>query len=880
MKQIWRVLLAIAILSSALVIGCVNGLSLEDSDSTAKLNNVSGIKERSALKDLVYQGGSMLYNPDDSSVSQLENGVIIATRAGMVIKKDLGNGETAFEDPVYAASFGYIEVTDIDKDCISFDYYVSDGWKAGEEFPSKKGSFSLAAGQSVDLTGDGFADLKYTKPLTKRKGAERAMWLTAINNPSETMESFMFSIIPEQYENKTYPGGLVNINDEGRYVVTKYDMSNSSSRSAVKSLSYGDYVIDNEESCFQVYVGSSSYGSARAVSDAELNEFDIPEKNNPETYYFKPEEFAGAYSIYRLFDELPVSLVTVDYYSMNISELVIELNKLLVKEDLWKTLVEDNYSDAAEEVRKTMGSMDFSSNLITVVANRIVLNKLYSEDCPSFNTFGNTFSAVFQNFSFYLGEPLMDDCVNESFSSARAADGGYHSDLADADTDDLPYGHRKTDFYKAMKELADKFSNILDENAAEAKKREDEALKNREAKMKPEYVEYTHKMAKIKKEFKQGVRLSYDLAKFAKKFITNQTISQLYSNTNLTAEVGVGGNLTILRGKFDFTVRFYTLITFAVDNGLKYTSSGSFFTKEDPVVFKPNGTVETKEDMKDAGLSKEEIEAKIKENDKALSEAAGINPDNLLAQIISSNRSKTRVSDAAIRLTRVTVPIGGAYPIQFWFEAKVDMLYKYVVALEYNDFYIGGALLAGFDIGMGVDWDYLNLFFVKIPKNFRYHSNSKFVKEGAFYAGTKYQTVDDIRLGISANAIVTPVLELKPGIGIGSRILGAEATAGVEVPVTFAFPIDTTIRFSENPVQINNKHEELEFNTEVHFYAAADCNANAHLELLGYSKDFKFPIGTIGEFDMLLGRIHAKTGEETFTEGPRVISTTFLGKSY
>lgn len=104
------------------------------------------------------------------------------------------------------------------------------------------------------------------------------MWLTVINNPSETMESFMFAIIPEQYENKTYPGGLVNINDEGRYVVTKYDMSNREIRSAVKSLSYGDYVIDNEESCFQIYVGSSSYGKARAVSDTELNEFDLPEK--------------------------------------------------------------------------------------------------------------------------------------------------------------------------------------------------------------------------------------------------------------------------------------------------------------------------------------------------------------------------------------------------------------------------------------------------------------------------------------------------------------------------------------------------------------------------------------------------------------------------
>lgn len=875
MKQILKIIAGCAISLSALAIGCVNGLSLEESDSSARLNNISGIKERAALKDLVYQGGSMLYNPSDSSVSQLETGVIVATRAGMVVKTDLGNGETSFSDPVYAASFGYIEITDIDKDHVTFDYYVSDGWKPGEEIPSRKGSYTLAAGQSVDLTGDGYADLKYTTPSNKRRGAEKAMWLTVINNPSETMESFMFAIIPEQYENKTYPGGLVNINDEGRYVVTKYDMSNRGIRSAVKSLSYGDYVIDNEESCFQIYVGSSSYGKARAVSDTELNEFDLPEKNNPETYYFKPEEFAGSYSIYSLFEKIPASLVTVDYSSMTISDLTVELNKLLVKEDLWKTLVENNNSDEAVEVRKTMEELELTDNLITVVANRIVLNKLYSDDCPSFNTFGNTFSAVFQNFSFYLGEPLMDDSLNESFSAARVMASPFQSyDAA------LPYGHTKADFFRAMKEFNEKYSSIIEENAAAAKKRAEEELKKKEAKMKPEYVEYTHKLAKIKKEFKDGVRLSYDLGKFAKTFISNDVVKQLFSNTNFTAEVGVGGNLTILRGKFDFVVKFYTLVTFAVDDGLKYTSAGSFFTKKDPVVFKKDGTVETKDDMKEAGLTKEQMDAKIKENDKELSEAAGVNPDNLFAKIISSNRSKTRVTDAAIRLTRVTVPLGGPYPIQFWFEAKLDMLYKYVIALEYNDFYIGGAFLAGFDVGMGVDWDYLNLLFVKIPRNFRSHSNSRFVKEGAFYAGTKYQSNDDIRLGISGDVTITPVLELKPGFGLGTRVLGTEASVGIEMPVTFAFPIDTTIRYSVNPTKILDQQESLEFNTEAHFYAAVDFDVNAHLEVLCYSKDFKFPIGTVGEFDMLLGRIHAKTGEETFTEGPRVISTTFLGKTY
>lgn len=229
---------------------------------------------------------------------------------------------------------------------------------------------------------------------------------------------------------------------------------------------------------------------------------------------------------------------------MTISDLTVELNKLLVKEDLWKTLVENNNSDEAVEVRKTMEELELTDNLITVVANRIVLNKLYSDDCPSFNTFGNTFSAVFQNFSFYLGEPLMDDSLNESFSAARVMASPFQSyDAA------LPYGHTKADFFRAMKEFNEKYSSIIEENAAAAKKRAEEELKKKEAKMKPEYVEYTHKLAKIKKEFKDGVRLSYDLGKFAKTFISNDVVKQLFSNTNFTAEVGVGGNLTILRGK-------------------------------------------------------------------------------------------------------------------------------------------------------------------------------------------------------------------------------------------------------------------------------------------------------------------------------------------
>ena len=202
------------------------------SGTSSGLRNISFMLTDSVIKTRGFMGGSVVYNPSDLSVSQLSNGVVVALRFGKINRIDAGNNQYVYADDEDDAVFGYINVSDVNNDSISFDYYE---FEYDEKNAVKKSSFVLRNGDFADINSDGYNDVVYRPAPTVRPGSEKSMWLTFINDPNEYFYSTMFSVLPQQYARSVYPGGIIGVNTEGRYIVNKYDIG-TSNRAAVKSI--------------------------------------------------------------------------------------------------------------------------------------------------------------------------------------------------------------------------------------------------------------------------------------------------------------------------------------------------------------------------------------------------------------------------------------------------------------------------------------------------------------------------------------------------------------------------------------------------------------------------------------------------------------------
>ncbi len=860
MKRVLKVFAFLSIALTALVIGCVNGLVLEDGSSDTQLNNISAVKNRSVLKTLAYTGGSMLFNPGDIKNSQLANGVIVATRAGKLFKKDLGNGHTACVDPVYSASFGYIEITEIDSTAVSFDYYVSNGWNYDEEKPVKQGSYILAAGQSVDLTGSGSPDLIYEVPTTKRAGAEKAMWLSVVNDPETTEKSFSFAILPDQYAGKAYPGGLVTINENGRYVVNKYNV-NTSSRAAVKSISYGDYVIDNEKNTFQVYVGSSNFSSARAVDDSELKTMEVTDNENPETFYFQPEEFGVSYSIYKLFAELPASLVTVDYESMTVSDLCTELNKMLVRADLWKVVTDGKTTDAADDVRANVADVPFSGTFQTVVINRIVLAKMFSENCPSFSEFGTTFSEILPTFNLYLGDLPSEILVNNS-NHAKGFLASGKTGSAVTGMNDI---NKLYEGLPNIQEYINKYYETLQKQAEEAA-----AATEDDSDLNPQYAEYCKKKNEILAEF-DTLKFSYDMVNIAKSLIKSEIFRSVLENANVSAKVGIGGDFEIVSGKFSVTVKVYALARFELTDTISYTFADSIFTEKEPFyIDTSDGVGISEEDMKAYGMSDSAIEKKIQEKDKALEKGLGIKHWYL------SFKQSRRIGDVleptanAIRSEHFSKELCPPYPIVFTFDAAFDVLVKTTVTLDFSEGYIGGLYIAGVRLNTGITWEIKRFLGIPYWVEFDKYGYFSFIHDGAFYAGMKYKSFENLKVGGALDGMIAPVIDLRPGLGFGKEIGLAKGDLTLGVRLLASFPLTAKIAISGMPLNDNwdiNVKSEL----QAEIFASLVADARAHASVLSFRKDWDWPLATITGIEVSLGKVKTDNGEIVEAEGPGIV---------
>lgn len=145
--------------------------------SSSGLKDISGNLTYRTILSKAYMGGSVLYNSSDIANSQLAEGVCVAVRLGELEAESDGD-EIIYTDNESKASYGYLKIESINSKTLTFKFteYSNDGFVKSESL------FTLDENQSADLNGDGFFDVKYSKPLSKRAGCEKSMWLTFLSS--------------------------------------------------------------------------------------------------------------------------------------------------------------------------------------------------------------------------------------------------------------------------------------------------------------------------------------------------------------------------------------------------------------------------------------------------------------------------------------------------------------------------------------------------------------------------------------------------------------------------------------------------------------------------------------------------------------------------
>lgn len=342
--------------------------------SSDKISDISDKINYRSISNKPYMGGSVLYNPTDLSNSQLAQGVYIATRLGKVAKKEVSNDDTIYTDMEEEASYGYIYVNNISEKSLDFSYieYSKDGTYYTEKL------FLLDINQKADLNEDGFADVLYTKPLTKRAGLEKTLWLTFISNQEEQYTS-MFSVLPEQYTRGVYPAGLFGINPDGRFIVSKYE-NNSSARSVVKGLSAGDFVLDNSTGTYHKVKGNISYKNSRSIDESDLETEDIITDVN---FYFLEDDFTTGYSAIELFETLPIGITNGYGSVLSETEAVDVLNKILLKENFIQICIQDLKLDVDSELQEILDISTTLSEYELISLNRMFMSDTFKEVCPA-----------------------------------------------------------------------------------------------------------------------------------------------------------------------------------------------------------------------------------------------------------------------------------------------------------------------------------------------------------------------------------------------------------------------------------------------------------------------------------------------------------------
>lgn len=374
-----------------------------------------------AISGLAYIGGSVVYNPTNPAVAQLNTGSIIAVHHGKVKQENVTakvyqdrvednaiNSDWAYENITSTSVdkesniYGYMKIGGISKDKISFEYHLFT--KEGRKTTK---NFSLNEGDSTDINNDGNPDIKYTPLLPIRSDFEGAMCLEFISNyekgyttmyaPTNEETLARTARTVDEYDNTIFYG----INSNGSFIyISGEEDSESYSRAAfdqsnVVGVSHGDYIINSESGEIFAVVGNVPENDSD--EDSSESENDLSLKNSEEyielddgelqaffTYLYRINQFAdeenGPQALLRVLPkELLPSDIDIDIDTCSAEEAIDVLFHILTQGSIVEILVEANGDTLSEE------DIEYSEYVLDEYIHAIFPEDVYQEIKDNWN---------------------------------------------------------------------------------------------------------------------------------------------------------------------------------------------------------------------------------------------------------------------------------------------------------------------------------------------------------------------------------------------------------------------------------------------------------------------------------------------------------------
>lgn len=262
MKKIHYFSFAAAAASILLLASCRNVESSVPDSQDGALNPLARTIDTAYLSEQGYMGGSVFYNPQEPQKGHLVKDAVIAFRLGKLEKKIVEVSEV-YSDVEAKAILGYLQVSEVNKEKISFAAVLFDA----ENKASQKKDYTLALGQKADLNSDGIDDVLYALPAVKKEAFKDAVHLSFLSE-RETLSTAMFAVLTEQYAGNTYPSSVIGINNNGKFLYSKYQDAAGTNRAALSGVTSDDFILDVVNSC---YVQLSDVPDSRKVTDKDLD---------------------------------------------------------------------------------------------------------------------------------------------------------------------------------------------------------------------------------------------------------------------------------------------------------------------------------------------------------------------------------------------------------------------------------------------------------------------------------------------------------------------------------------------------------------------------------------------------------------------------------
>lgn len=752
--------------ASVFITGCA--MSLDSNDVNNQIRDITGLLSRKSIQKMTYMGGSVLYSPDNSAMNQLSQDVKIAVRIGKVNKEDIGGGNIVYTNSRTECNFGYISIGDISREKISFTYFQLPE-DQNFETAVEKGVFTINAGESKDINGDGIDDLSYTKPYAGRKGQKKNMWLNFLTDIDNRETVSMFSIIPMQYKLCAHPGGLIGINPNGAYIINKYNIG-TANRALVSNITYGDFVFDSEENTISRYVGAGiSEKAGRALEDSELKvEEEISAETTVEDVLFKGYEFVEDFDVNELLAALPSSIVKEVYAGRTISENIDYLNNLIQQSSFLDNLLAANSGEAVDEIRNQLAIQPVSGLLEQVIINRHSLALIYPEECPDVNLSASSLADAMPWLYVDMGQLL-----------ENGSDDAVRSNVSD--------------------EMKKKEEQQIAQRMARYKEEAERAHANEKGTYLDEFIEYEVKRDVLIKRFDELT--SYNVAPFLSSLTGVQAIRDIVEGTNSTISLGIGGSISFANGDPSIKIKLGVLLKFELQDKLKVSlQSTSFFTETNPASITPEESMEQyKKLYPNSNATEEQMKNFFTQfNEDEYKKDWGV--DHWYFKWTRSSEKLTEnsivhPSDSAKSLHKSIQPVK-VLPLVVTFDAKFDMFIKLKLLAEFTDFYAGGIALYGVDCAAGINWGFrswFKFFGRKIaPKIWTFYVDTYAyaipTSESAGFAG--FKKIDpNWRMGGGIQVVFCPVLEFRVGAGVGASAAGVDADCTIGAWANIFTPI-------------------------------------------------------------------------------------------